>query len=166
MSHARPLPCARARPLCGGCAAQRVRVLAQRMRVRDAARPCPRAPLPSSQTLNPSLIHPARLDGSPAVAAAPSPRSIAAVSYAPPAAPRAGFPSVCACLSGPGPGPRTGGCSENACPPAPPVLPAPSSYPRQRHSPVGAAGTYLYMSPERFGNEPYSFPSDIWCAAF
>uniref|UniRef100_A0A6U2F592 mitogen-activated protein kinase kinase n=1 Tax=Hemiselmis andersenii TaxID=464988 RepID=A0A6U2F592_HEMAN len=23
-------------------------------------------------------------------------------------------------------------------------------------------GTFLYMSPERFGSEPYSFPSDIW----
>mmetsp|Transcript_32096 Transcript_32096/g.66436 ORF Transcript_32096/g.66436 Transcript_32096/m.66436 type:complete len:584 (-) Transcript_32096:47-1798(-) len=23
-------------------------------------------------------------------------------------------------------------------------------------------GTYLYMSPERFGSEPYSFPSDVW----
>mmetsp|Transcript_49891 Transcript_49891/g.117522 ORF Transcript_49891/g.117522 Transcript_49891/m.117522 type:complete len:562 (+) Transcript_49891:188-1873(+) len=23
-------------------------------------------------------------------------------------------------------------------------------------------GTFLYMSPERFGSEPYSFPSDVW----
>ena len=27
---------------------------------------------------------------------------------------------------------------------------------------VTYVGTFLYMSPERFGSEPYSFPSDVW----